>query len=151
MYTKPAPVSAPVSGVICKDWSTEQDVLDDLTKPGRTTTFAYLPCHEGVVFDAWDHAYKVRSRTPVFYMVERGPGPESLDAALLNQALDLGVEVRFNSRLKHIRGPGIVATGPKAADAIAVGYHFETAMENGFWVIYDRVHAALVRSAWFTP
>jgi flavin-dependent dehydrogenase len=45
------------------------------------------------------------------------------------------VEVRFNSRLEHIEGAGILAIGPKAADAIAVGYHFDTSMEDGFWVI----------------
>lgn len=32
-------------------------------------------------------------------MVERGPGPDTLDTALLRQATGLGVEVRFNSRL----------------------------------------------------
>src|SRR4030067_1494852 len=36
-----------------------------------------------------------------------------------------------------MEGPAPLAAGPKAADAIAVGYHFETAMEDGFWVIYD--------------
>ncbi len=34
-------------------------------------------------------------------------------------------------------GEGILAIGPKAADAIAVGYHFETDMEDGFWTICD--------------
>lgn len=70
-------------------------------------------------------------------MVERGPGAGTLDTALLEQTRKLGVEVRFNSRLDHLEGPGILAAGPKAADAIAVGYHFETAMEDGFWGILD--------------
>jgi flavin-dependent dehydrogenase len=47
------------------------------------------------------------------------------------------VEVRFNSRVQHVHGAGIFATGPKAADAIAVGYHFDTRMADGFWVICD--------------
>lgn len=70
-------------------------------------------------------------------MVERGPDSGSLDTALLTQALKLGVEVRFNSRVQQISGPGIFATGPKAADAIAVGYHFNTRMPDGFYVICD--------------
>lgn len=49
----------------------------------------------------------------------------------------MGVEVRFNSRLKHLHGEGILAAGPRAADAIAVGYHFDTDMKDGFWAICD--------------
>ena len=70
-------------------------------------------------------------------MVERGPGPLSLDTALLAQAQAYGVEVRFNSRLDRLEGPGTLAAGPKTMDAIAVGYHFDTAMGDGFWAICD--------------
>ena len=70
-------------------------------------------------------------------MVERGPGPGTLDSALLEQARALGVEVRFGSRLERLEPPGVLATGPKAADAIAVGYHFDTDMPDGFWAICD--------------
>ncbi len=47
------------------------------------------------------------------------------------------MDVHFNSRLRQMEGEGILAAGPKAADAIAVGYHFETDMEEGYWVICD--------------
>ena len=47
------------------------------------------------------------------------------------------VKVEFNSRLKQLSEKGILATGPKRADAIAVGYHFKTNLENGFWLICD--------------
>lgn len=120
-----------------ENWSTEQDVLEILRGQGFTTDFAVVPCRKGVAFDAWGKPYEIKSKTPLFYLVERGPGPESLDSALLNQALQLGVEVRFNSRLEQVTGSGILAIGPKAADAIAVGYHFDTTMEDGFWVICD--------------
>lgn len=82
-------------------------------------------------------ATRWRAARRFFYLVERGPGPRTLDTALLEQARGLGVEVRVKSRLDRLEGPGILATGPKAADAIAVGYHFETAMQDGFWVILD--------------
>lgn len=39
--------------------------------------------------------------------------------------------------MKRIEGPGIVAIGPRAADALAVGYHFETDMQDGVWMILD--------------
>lgn len=120
-----------------ENWSTPQDALDHLQEIGITTDFAMLPCDRGYAFDAWGERYEMAGRKTFFYMLERGPGPGTLDSALLEQARGLGVEVRFNSRLEHLDGPGILAAGPKAADAIAVGYHFETTMEDGFWVILD--------------
>ncbi|MHB9100158.1 MAG: NAD(P)/FAD-dependent oxidoreductase [Sulfuricella sp.] len=124
-----------------ENWTMERDVLDELREMGLTTMFAHRACVEGTAFDAWGQAYPVRSDTPLFYMVERGPEPGSLDTALLEQALALGVEVRFGSRLDRLEGPGILAVGPKAADAIAVGYHFETDMDDGFWAICDEALA----------
>jgi len=120
-----------------ENWTTEQDVLCCLADVGIRIDFENVPCHQGTVFDAWGQAYPVRSRRPLFYMIERGPRPGSLDASLLAQAQALGVDVRFNSRVDRLPGPGILATGPKAADAIAVGYHFETSMPDGFWAICD--------------
>jgi len=120
-----------------ENWTTQQDALDVLQELGITTDFKRLPCRQGSAFDAWGKAYAIHSDEPLFYMVERGPGPDTLDTALLRQAMGLGVEVRFNSRVQHVQGPAIFATGPKAADAIAVGYHFDTRMPDGFWAICD--------------
>lgn len=120
-----------------ENWTTRQDALDILRELGITTDFKRLPCRQGTAFDAWGKAYTIRSEEPLFYMVERGPGPDTLDTALLRQAMGLGVEVRFNSRVQHVQGPAIFATGPKAADVIAVGYHFDTHMADGFWAICD--------------
>ncbi|MFV1981962.1 MAG: NAD(P)/FAD-dependent oxidoreductase [Thiohalomonadales bacterium] len=120
-----------------ENWTTEQDALSVLKDSGLSTDFKTFACHSGTVFDYKDIAYKFYSKNPIFYLIERGPGEDSLDTALLKQAIDLGVEVRFNSRLRKMTAPGIQAAGPKVADAIAVGYHFETEMENGFWVICD--------------
>jgi len=104
---------------------------------GITTAFANLPCPAGTAFDARGRTYAFRSRDALFYVVERGPGMRTLDSALLAQALALGVDVRFNHRLANVDRPAIFATGPRAADAIAVGYHFKTDMADGCWVICD--------------
>jgi len=120
-----------------ENWTTEDDVLEVMRAQGLTTDFEALPCRRGLAYDPRRQQYEIGSREPLFYMVERGPGPHTLDTALLRQAEALGVEIRFNSRLKHLSGEGILATGPKVADAIAVGYHFDTDMEDGFWVICD--------------
>lgn len=120
-----------------ENWSTEQDVLDMLQRLRLATDFAALPCVRGIGFDAWGERYDIVGKKPLFYLVERGPGPSTLDSALLNQARSLEVEVCFNSRLDQVEGPAILATGPKTADAIAVGYHFESDWDDGFWIIYD--------------
>ena len=120
-----------------ENWTTEKDVLDDLRERGIACNFAATPCREGVAFDAWETRYEIRSDWPLFYLIERGPGSGTLDSALLAQAQKLGVEVRFNSRVRQIEGPGILGAGPRAADAIAVGLHFETSMPGGWWVICD--------------
>jgi len=120
-----------------ENWSTREDVLQVLETLGLTTDFNAMPCLNGTVFDPAGKSYEFNSDEPIFYLVERGSGFGTIDSALLRQAQALGVEVRFNSRLRHMSGDGILAAGPRAADAIAVGYHFETDMTNGFWAICD--------------
>jgi len=120
-----------------ENWTTQEDALTVLEKSGITTEFNAMPCRDGTIFDPSGKRYQIKSDETLFYIVERGPGPDSLDSALLRQAQSLGVEVRFNSRLRHMAGDGILAAGPRAADAIAVGYHFETDMADGYWAICD--------------
>ena len=120
-----------------ENWSAHSDVLASLRDAGLTTAFEHRPFTRGLAFDAWDHPYPLVGSTPLVYVVERGPGPRSLDSALLAQALALGVELRFGSRVRLPAGPGVLATGPQQADAIATGYHFITSMEDGFWLVLD--------------
>jgi len=118
-----------------ENWSSKNDALSWLEELGLRINFTAHPFVNGSVYDSKDTQYDIRSDTPLFYLIDRGPGQNTLDTGLLKQAINLGVEVRFNSRLKQLHGIGILAAGPKAPDAIAVGYHFETSMEDGFWVI----------------
>ncbi|MBX3646340.1 MAG: NAD(P)-binding protein [Rhodocyclaceae bacterium] len=120
-----------------ENWSGHRDVLDLLRDLGLTTDFDMAPCVEATGFDAWDRPYPMRSSAPLLYLVERGPRNGSLDKALLDQALSFGVEIRYGSRKTLLDGPGIFASGPRAADAIAVGYHFETRLIDSVWVILD--------------
>ena len=96
-----------------------------------------MPFREGTAFDAWNRPHRIRSREPLFYLVERGPRSRAFDGALRDQALALGVDIRFGSRAETLAGPGILATGPKAGDAIAAGYHFDTDAPDGFWIALD--------------
>ena len=120
-----------------ENWTTKADVLDEFKALGLTTEFKALACYRGVAYDPYGKPHRILSDEPVYYMVERGPRPGSLDSALLAQALERGVEVRFKSRLKDFHGDGIFAAGPKVTDALAVGYHFRTRLPDGFWIICD--------------
>ncbi len=120
-----------------ENWTTQEDVLKVFEGLGLSTDFSAPPSDHCTVFDSTGKSYPIKSDEPLFYLVERGPGPDTLDSALLRQAQALGVDVRFNSRLREMKGEGILAAGPRAADAIAVGYHFETTMDDGYWAICD--------------
>jgi flavin-dependent dehydrogenase len=120
-----------------ENWTVEEDVLDELQRLGLSAAFDTLACTRGTAYDPRGRARIVESEAPIFYLVERGPGPGTLDSALLAQARALGVDVRFDSRLKPTDAAAVHATGPRAADAIAVGYHFETDMADGFSLICD--------------
>jgi len=120
-----------------ENWSAGGDVLESLRASGIDTRFEACACRRGLAFDAWDRAYELAGKAPLVYVVARGPRQGSLDRGLLEQALALGVEVRFGSRRHALAAPGVSATGPQATDAIAAGYHFETAMRDGFWIALD--------------
>jgi flavin-dependent dehydrogenase len=124
-----------------ENWSAAGDVLESLHGSGIDTRFEHCACRRGVAFDAWDRAYELTGVAPLVYLVGRGPRQASLDRVMLEQALALGVEVRFGSRRQRLSGPGVSAIGPQATDAIAAGYHFETAMSDGFWIALDDVLA----------
>lgn len=121
-----------------ENWTTFDDVLSILRSYGLKTTFNTLACSQGTAFDAWGKSYPISSNEPLFYLIERGPGIGTIDNAFLEQAIELGVDVRFHSKVDSIEGKGIFAKGPKKiTDAIAVGFHFDTTMDDGFWIICD--------------
>lgn len=126
-----------------ENWSDERDVLDELRAAGIAATFDCHPIHESTAFDAWGEAYPVRGERPLYYLVRRGSDDGSLDRALLDQALAAGAEVRFADRVDQIGEPGILAIGPRTADAIAAGYVFETDGPDGSWAVFDNKLAPL--------
>lgn len=126
-----------------ENWSSAEDVLEELTRNGIETTFDCHAVRTGVAFDAWGARYDIRSADPLYYLVHRGGDGGTLDDGLLRQARTLGVDVRFNDRVKRAEGTAVLAAGPRTADAIAVGYVFDTDMPNGDWVCFDNELAPL--------
>ncbi len=123
-----------------ENWSDERDVLDELRAAGIETTFEQQAVFSGIAFDAHHNSHHVRSARPLYYLVRRGRDQGTLDSVLLNQAIAAGVEVRRIDRVESVTGPAVLAAGPRRADAIAVGYVFETDMTDGDWVAFgDRL------------
>lgn len=120
-----------------ENWSEAGNALEAMRELGLSTQFRTVACAQALACDAWDRAYRLQAPAPICYLPERGPGAGSLDRALFDQAISLGVEVRFGSPRRPLEGPGILATGARTAHAIAVGYHFATDLPDGFRVILD--------------
>ncbi len=121
-----------------ENWTSSTDIIAEIESMGIRPNFDHVPYHEQVCFDSLGRKLAARSSVPLYYLVRRGSAPGTLDRGLLQQALDLGVEVRFQDRVDHLPEGGIVATGPRGVDAIAVGYLFETASADGAWVALDQ-------------
>jgi flavin-dependent dehydrogenase len=128
-----------------ENWTTQEDAMESLQALGITTDFAFLPCHQVTAFDAYGGRHQIKSNQPFLYLVERGPASHTLDSAMLRQAQALGVEVCFNHHVDPDLPADIFAGGPGADDgkvlAISVGYHFDTDMQDGFWIICDNTLA----------
>ncbi len=116
-----------------ENWTTRDDVLDELASLGIDAGFEHIPIHDIVCFDYKGTGKSFRSRQPLFYLVRRGAQPGSLDLALKQQALEKGVEIRFNTPASRLPDGGVVTEGPHRADAIAAGYLFDTDMADGIY------------------
>jgi flavin-dependent dehydrogenase len=125
-----------------ENWTSDEDVLEELAAIGIEPTFGYTPFYEVVLYDPDGREYLCRDTRPLFYLVGRGAAEDSLDQGLAAQALSLGVELRFDTPCHHLPEGGIVAEGPRRADVIAIGFHFETDAANGaFCVLSGRLSA----------
>lgn len=123
-----------------ENWSTPDDVLDELAALHIEPTFEHTPVRETVAFDPAGRTHVYRSARPFYYLVRRGPAPGTLDASLKAQALAAGVQIRFGESRPEFAGDGIIAAGPRRADAIVVGYVFQTdAADGAYGAMSDRL------------
>ena len=126
-----------------ENWSDERDVLEELAAAGIKAEFDHHPVSQATAYDARGTSYPLRSRQPLYYLVRRGAKVGCLDRDLLRQAVAAGAEVRFEDRVGEIEETTVLAIGPRLAGAIAVGYVFETDMQDGSWLALDNRLAPL--------
>ncbi len=114
-----------------ENWSSPNDVLEEFRAAGIDPAFEATPVFEQVCFGPDGRRHWFQSSKPFYYLVRRGPYPGTVDTALLQQALDLGVEVRFGETV-HVPPKGaLAASGPRRVNAVAVGLLFETDLADG--------------------
>ena len=126
-----------------ENWSEPRDVLDELGAAGIETTFEHQAVSVGTLFDDRGQSYRIQGHRPLYYLVRRGETEGTLDWALLQQAAAAGAEIRKVDRVETVRSPAVLAAGPRRADAIAVGYVFDTDMADGDWLAVGQQLAPL--------
>jgi flavin-dependent dehydrogenase len=120
-----------------ENWTTESDARDFLTRINVDVNFRFEPYSGGIFVSPNLCRREIRTRKPLFYLVERGSGKECLDYGLMRQAQSVGVKMSFNSRIWNVDRGGLVAVGPRAADMIAKGMVFETSLGDEAYAIVD--------------
>lgn len=121
-----------------ENWSTKEDTSQFLEAVGIETNFRFEPYAGGDFFNPSGEKYNFNMSRPLFYLVERGTSEWSLDQGLKRQALKAGVQFEWGKRMTHApNGKVNIATGPKAADAVARGMVFKITHENYFAAFVD--------------
>lgn len=110
---------------VIENSSDPEPVPDFLARIGIETNFYVRPGMKATFYDAAGRARTVSAEKPYCYFIRRGPIETSLDRGLLAQAIALGVDVKFKSRLDPASAD-ILATGPASPDGIAKEITFAT-------------------------
>jgi flavin-dependent dehydrogenase len=139
VYEKSPDVGYMLSGDFqgLENWSSDTDITRMLNSIGIDINFLCEPYYSTVVHARGVEPIEVRSERPLFYLVKRGPMTGTFDTGLKEQALKLGAELRFNTRLDEASGRAIVGSGPRRADFIAAGVTITTSMNDTALVALD--------------
>lgn len=113
-----------------ENWSDEKDVLELFEDMNININFKHNPFLELKISNV-SKMWNFKCKRPAFYLVKRGSSEETLDTALKNQALDLGVNINFKETVPENEAD-IVATGPlkNKIYAAAKGITFKTSSQN---------------------
>jgi flavin-dependent dehydrogenase len=120
-----------------ENWTTQDDVREFLISLRVHVNFRFEPYMGGIFFSPSSERREIRTRQPLFYLVERGGREGCLDFGLLRQAEAAGVRVVLNARNWQVDHAGVIGVGPRAADVIAKGIVFDTDIKDEAYAIVD--------------
>ncbi len=132
---------------VLENSSGHPDPIEMLQKIGIAINFFVRPASSATLFDHRLRPKTVSSSVPFAYFIQRGRREAftgatrvSLDEGLLQQALDMGVSIYYQTRIKPNEAD-IIATGPAAADGLAKEMTFLTDLPDTVWVLFDMKYA----------
>ena len=113
-----------------ENWSSLTDVVSELKSMNIKINFDCHPFKTMYLSDGKE-LIEMRCEKPTFYLVKRGTVENSLDQGLKNQAIDLGVNIHFNSKVKK-ENMDIISVGPTENKPIGIvkGIRFETRSDD---------------------
>lgn len=106
-------------------WSSPHEIEPFLQRLHIAPTFSKALIRDADIFDFQRRRYQIRFSSHPLVIVQRGTAAGCIDYALKQQALNLGVDIRFSEHLPrdHV---DILATGPRKPFALACGVVFST-------------------------
>jgi flavin-dependent dehydrogenase len=124
-----------------ENWSESIDIIEEFKKMRIKLNFDFEPFKELRITNI-DNSWDFSCKKPAFYVISRGTHEYSLDQGLKKQALDNGVNIRFNETAPPDE-VDIVATGPnpKSKFAVARGLTFKTEHQNIAVGLVNNYHA----------
>lgn len=120
-----------------ENWSDETDALQILKNLSLKTNFWNKGFKKASIYTDLQKEFVTKDADNLFYLVQRGP-KDSLDESLKNQALDAGVEIKFNSKIAR-EECDIIATGVSGKKPVGVvkGIVFDTNSEDSIILILN--------------
>jgi flavin-dependent dehydrogenase len=121
-----------------ENWSSLVDVVSEIKSRNIKVNFDCHPFRTMYLSDGKE-LVEITCKKPIFYLVKRGVVENSLDQGLKNQALDIGVNIHFNSRIKRER-VDIISIGPdeRRAFGIVKGIRFETESDDVASALFNK-------------
>ncbi len=93
-----------------ENWTSDKDILETFEEMNVKINFHCNPFKK-VITTNGKRTFQNEYKRPIFYLVKRGTMQDSIDQGLKRQALDAGVEIRYNTKFQD--KAEIIATGPK--------------------------------------
>lgn len=120
-----------------ENWSDETDALQILKNLSLKTNFWNKGFKKASIYTDLHKEFITKDTDNLFYLLQRGP-KDSLDESLKNQALDAGVEIKFNSKMAR-EECDIIATGVsgKKPAGLVKGIVFDTDSEDSIILILN--------------
>lgn len=125
-----------------ENWSSTEDLYKFLERIGISSELPLTPFDKIEIWTPHGHKTTFKGEKNALYLVKRGTTEDTLDQALLQQALSQkNLHIEFNHPINDFSEIDIVATGPipkdEFIDGIASGYKFKTDYKDIIAMIFD--------------